>query len=121
MSHAFAGVAPRPGSRPRASARRASGRTPRPAAPAARPARVLRQGDAYPATLGPPMPLPEAVAVGLSCAVSGAKTALASPSDAWKPLTGAVAAGAGAGRRDLSPSRKCSTRPADALARLFNG
>jgi hypothetical protein len=32
------------------------------------------------------------VAVGLECAVGGAKTALASPSDAWKPLTGAVAA-----------------------------
>ena len=71
------------------------------------------------------MPLPEAVAVGLSCAVSGAKTALASPSDAWKPLTGAVAAlalaldGAGfvAVSKVLSPGGAFNT---GALARLFS-
>ena len=69
------------------------------------------------------MPLPEAVTVGLSCAASGAKTALASPSDAWKPLTGAVAAlalaldGAGfvAVSKVLSPGDD-----AGALARLFS-
>tara|TARA_B110000977_G_scaffold8296_1_gene11150 strand:+ start:2209 stop:2919 length:711 start_codon:yes stop_codon:yes gene_type:complete len=32
--------------------------------------------------------------VGLQCAVSGARTALASPSQAWKPFTGAVLGGA---------------------------
>ena len=81
------------------------------------------EDDAYPSTLRPPMPLPEAVAVGLSCAASGAKTALASPSDAWKPLTGAVAAlalaldGAGfvAVSAVLSPGDD-----AGALARLFS-
>lgn len=85
--------------------------------------RVVRASDdAYPSALRPPMPLPEAVTVGLSCAASGAKTALASPSDAWKPLTGAVAAlalaldGAGfvAVSAVLSPSDD-----AGALARLF--
>ena len=95
MSHAIAGVVPRvlvasasvraPRERPHAALRRRL----RGAAPARA---FFGKDDAYPATLRPPMPLPEAVAVGLSCAASGAKTALASPSDAWKPLTGAVAA-----------------------------
>ena len=95
MSHAFAGVVPRvlvasasvraPRERPHAALRRRL----RGAAPARA---FFGKDDAYPATLRPPMPLPEAVAVGLSCAVSGAKTALASPSDAWKPLTGAATA-----------------------------
>ena len=126
MSHAFAGVVPRvlvasasvraPRERPHAALRRRL----RGAAPARA---FFGKDDAYPATLRPPMPLPEAVAVGLSCAVSGAKTALASPSDAWKPLTGAVAAlalaldGAGfvAVSKVLSPGDD-----AGALARLFS-
>ena len=40
------------------------------------------------------MPFPDAIGVGLQCAVSGARTALASPSQAWKPFTGAVLGGA---------------------------
>ena len=126
MSHAFAGVVPRvlvasasvraPRERPHAALRRRL----RGAAPARA---FFGKDDAYPATLRPPMPLTEAVAVGLSCAVSGAKTALASPSDAWKPLTGAVAAlalaldGAGfvAVSKVLSPGDD-----AGALARLFS-
>jgi len=126
MSHAIAGVVPRvlvasasvraPRERPHAALRRRL----RGAAPARA---FFGKDDAYPATLRPPMPLPEAVAVGLSCAVSGAKTALASPSDAWKPLTGAVAAlalaldGAGfvAVSKVLSPGDD-----AGALARLFS-
>jgi hypothetical protein len=126
MSLAIAGVVPRvlvasarvraPLERPRAALRRRL----RGAAPAHA---FFGKEDAYPSTLRPPMPLPEAVAVGLSCAASGAKTALASPSDAWKPLTGAVAAlalaldGAGfvAVSKVLSPGDD-----AGALARLFS-
>jgi hypothetical protein len=37
-----------------------------------------------------PLPFPQCLAVGLSCAIDGSKAAFASPSDAWKPLTGAT-------------------------------
>jgi hypothetical protein len=37
-----------------------------------------------------PLPFPQAISVGLSCAVDGSKAALGRPSDAWKPLTAAT-------------------------------
>ena len=60
--------------------------------PSRRPRRVVVRAKSarYPASVRAPMPLPEAVATGLSCAVSGSRAALASPSDAWKPLTAAT-------------------------------
>ena len=56
------------------------------------PLRASGNDKEYPSTVRAPIPFPEAVGVGLAAAASGAKTALATPSDAWKPLTGAVAA-----------------------------
>lgn len=57
--------------------------------------RVFRgTDDSYPSTVRLPLPFPDAIGVGLQCAVSGARTALASPSQAWKPFTGAVLGGA---------------------------
>jgi hypothetical protein len=37
-----------------------------------------------------PLPFPQAISLGLSCAVDGSRAALSRPSDAWKPLTAAT-------------------------------
>ena len=86
-SHRF--VAP---SLSRRRERRARGRRPR--APATTRALFGGKNDddknAYPSSVRAPLPLPEAIATGLRCALDGAKVAIASPSEAWKPLTAAT-------------------------------